>query len=519
MISRACQFERVQMMRKCLREKTGFSEVSRAAFAPWFCFSCAIFCRAHLCRAKSRFSESTRALRVQVCGPKCEILGENVWARGADLDSLGENVRCQSSVVPCNATVRQTHPFTRSPLRPLPHGRGSANRLPPSAFPFPPSAFFSLLLSPHRLPSAFQTNYNDTAYPGEDFLNARPFTISCLTVGLLIALRVAVGWHFFQEGLSHKNDPKWSSEGFLRQAKGPLAPLYKGRLPDFHGWDRNLVVPFEKVKEGDDSIAAGGSPESEAGADKQNAPPKPQDSSVYGKWYADTVRDWTQRRQEIANFYHFSDEQLKATDVLLDRYSDRLKDLLAGYESDIRAYRHGLNRNQEMAAEPGSDAIPNLNARLAKRAANPTGEPGVTNYVATTPADWRGDAEALEKSLEKEIAAVATADQSKLGPLVENTTELKKIDTAVIWTLIIGGACLVVGLFTRLSAVVLALFLASVMASQPPWVAGAMTTVFNYQLVEFIALLVLASSRVGRWGGLDFFVHHLLLRPFRRTGA
>jgi hypothetical protein len=63
--------------------------------------------------------------------------------------------------------------------------------------------------------------------------------------------------------------------------------------------------------------------------------------------------------------------------------------------------------------------------------------------------------------------------------------------------------------------VVLAIFLGSVIASQPPWVAGALTTVFNYQAVEFVALLVLASSRVGRWGGLDFFIHHLFLRPFR----
>jgi uncharacterized membrane protein YphA (DoxX/SURF4 family) len=77
----------------------------------------------------------------------------------------------------------------------------------------------------------------------------------------------------------------------------------------------------------------------------------------------------------------------------------------------------------------------------------------------------------------------------------------------------VGGACLVVGLFTRLSALVLALFLVSVIASQPPWIPGTIDT--YYQGAELAGLLVLATSHVGRWGGLDFFVHHLLLRPFR----
>ena len=94
-------------------------------------------------------------------------------------------------------------------------------------------------------------------------------------------------------------------------------------------------------------------------------------------------------------------------------------------------------------------------------------------------------------------------------------SDLKRIDTAITWLLIVGGGLLVVGLFTRLSAVVLALFLLTVMATQPPWIAGTVET--YYQGVECVALLVLATSPAGRWAGLDFFVHHVLLRPFRRA--
>ena len=53
------------------------------------------------------------------------------------------------------------------------------------------------------------------------------------------------------------------------------------------------------------------------------------------------------------------------------------------------------------------------------------------------------------------------------------------------------------------------------MMSQPPWVPGAITTLFPYQLVEMLALLTLATTAVGRWGGLDFFVHFLITAPFR----
>ncbi len=100
--------------------------------------------------------------------------------------------------------------------------------------------------------------------------------------------------------------------------------------------------------------------------------------------------------------------------------------------------------------------------------------------------------------------------------MAEVRSELKKIDTAIVWLLIVGGGLLMIGLFTRLSALALALFLMTVMATQPPWVPGAVTTVLNYQSVELVSLLALATSPVGRWAGLDFFVHYVLLRPFRR---
>ncbi len=345
-------------------------------------------------------------------------------------------------------------------------------------------------------------------------MNPRPFTVGLLTVLLMVALRVGIGWHFFQEGLAHKNDPKWTSEGFLRQAKGPLAEFYRQRLPSFHGWDERLMTPIS----GDAAPAAAeagesGGENSPAELAKQKA--KPENSPVVGTWYSAAVRDWANRRKEIADYYAFGDEQMKQSDELLKNYSDRLGNLLLGYEADIRGYRHALDRNHDLAAEAGANNIPNRMARVEKREKNPLGEQGAT--IDTSPAEWRKEAEALEAAFEKDVDGLATDALRKLGPMPRTQTDLKKFDTILPWVLLVGGACLVAGLFTRLAALVCALFLGSVILSQPPWIPGSITMLFNYQLVEFIALLVLASSHVGRWGGLDFFVHHILLRPFRST--
>ena len=81
------------------------------------------------------------------------------------------------------------------------------------------------------------------------------------------------------------------------------------------------------------------------------------------------------------------------------------------------------------------------------------------------------------------------------------------------------GLCLLVGLFTRLAAVVGALFLLSVMATQPPWVPGAETTYFYYQLVEFAAMMLLAAAAAGRVAGLDFILHGLWSKCCGTKGA
>jgi len=44
----------------------------------------------------------------------------------------------------------------------------------------------------------------------------------------ITAMRVVVGWHFLYEGIAKLTAPSWSAAGYLKQARGPFAELFKG---------------------------------------------------------------------------------------------------------------------------------------------------------------------------------------------------------------------------------------------------------------------------------------------------
>jgi uncharacterized membrane protein YphA (DoxX/SURF4 family) len=166
-----------------------------------------------------------------------------------------------------------------------------------------------------------------------------------------------------------------------------------------------------------------------------------------------------------------------------------------------------------MQATPGGGDIPFIKARAAVVQKNPVGEVGLagtSSVIGSPPPAWQADAKEIESLWRLRLADLLTADQHKLGEQTPETAKLHKIDSLVIWGLIAVGACLIVGLFTRLAALAGAVFLLSIILTQPPWVSGTVDT-YN-QVVEMLALLALATTTVGRWAGLDYFIH-LLLKP------
>jgi uncharacterized membrane protein YphA (DoxX/SURF4 family) len=115
----------------------------------------------------------------------------------------------------------------------------------------------------------------------------------------------------------------------------------------------------------------------------------------------------------------------------------------------------------------------------------------------------------------------------ELGPFTPSSkpwewTRIEQLAFLLTWALFGIGLCLMLGLFTRPAALAGAGFMLFVVMSQPsypgvypldpPQLGHALLV--NKDFVEMVALLVIASTCLGRWTGLDFFIHKYLVKPF-----
>ncbi len=115
-----------------------------------------------------------------------------------------------------------------------------------------------------------------------------------------------------------------------------------------------------------------------------------------------------------------------------------------------------------------------------------------------------------------------TPEQWAKGPMPGERSATQLIDLMNMWGLTIIGACLIVGLFTRFAAVCGAVLLTMYYLSFPPWpgvienpMAEGHYLIVNKNLIEIIALLMLATSGVGRWLGVDAFIRAMTVRAAR----
>ena len=132
-----------------------------------------------------------------------------------------------------------------------------------------------------------------------------------------------------------------------------------------------------------------------------------------------------------------------------------------------------------------------------------------------------GPVKALENELTSEAKKLLTADQKANGPVSLPLTQLRRIDVMTMWALVILGALLILGLFSRLAAVGAALLLLSFYLAFPPWpgvidfietLGPEHSFIVDKNLIEVVALLGIAAMPTGRWIGLDALVRRFILR-------
>ena len=118
---------------------------------------------------------------------------------------------------------------------------------------------------------------------------------------------------------------------------------------------------------------------------------------------------------------------------------------------------------------------------------------------------------AKTQSLRDSLNALATPEQiAAAGKFVTPMSQLDIMNKVVTYGVWLIGLCLILGLFTRLSALGAALFLLNIYLCIPPWPGLPESPkweghyyIVDKNMVEMLACLALACLPTGQWIGLD----------------
>jgi len=323
-----------------------------------------------------------------------------------------------------------------------------------------------------------------------------------------VLLRIAIGWHFLTEGLEkyestiHGGKP-FSAEVYLRNANGPLAPYFRGMLPDANG-----LALLDPVR-----LKAG--------------------------WAAEVDR--------IGRHYGFNETQELEAKKLLEQSETWADYWFNNHDNDDlrRKYYRDLRAVQAVERDPNAMSYERERAWEGRTALN------IDRKTVTTPLIDQSNA------LEAAVVGLATAEQKQallgrydfgfirrsLAPLgldddfdawrVQRasyrppSTSLDFVNSMTTYGLILIGACLILGLFTPFASLCAVAFLAMIYLSMPPWPgtppnpkAEGHYWIVNKNLIELIACLLIATTASGHWFGLDalFFGARRRRRLARRFG-
>jgi uncharacterized membrane protein YphA (DoxX/SURF4 family) len=270
-----------------------------------------------------------------------------------------------------------------------------------------------------------------------------------------VALRIGIGLHFYFEGVGKLREPQPFSAGFLLNAKGHLAPVYRSMV-----WDADGLARL-------DAEAAS--------------------------------RIWDHYRQRAASAYGWTAEQAAQAQRIYDSRRAQLQSWIDLHESDIAEYQRGLERRDRYWTQSDRMQVAGLRSQVD----------ALERELAAQRRRLVAPIDRLWESYVRDLRSVAAMRGEAAGlPPIDKPGrrfgDSETIDEVVRYFDIAVGACLILGLFARPAAILGALFLCGVMASQWPGSPGAVP--IWPQLIEMLSLLVLAATGAGRFAGLDFLL-------------
>ncbi len=330
--------------------------------------------------------------------------------------------------------------------------------------------------------------------------NCPKFKIGFCAVILIVLLRIAIGWHYFYEGV-HKFDPAadFTAKGFLGMAKGPAAPLFYMMVPDLDGVQRLEIATIDSIETS--GTNAGKPAKKKSFVVYENA--WKAYYAEYSKHYAKTLADRPDLKKQVDEVYL--------------RYLASLHGGAADIESDVNGFKESLKRYEEMKAGQPNDAAFEQQRRWE----------AMMKYRGEAD-KWIGMLDGMSQGLESDLARIMNPQMAgKSGDIVTRPEmglipnpimprQLDVLDLTVSVALTAIGFCMMIGFCNRLACLGGAAFLVNVILTTwpvpgvyPPLPSAVGNFLFvSKDVVELVAMLFLASIPAGRWAGLDYFLWH-----------
>lgn len=377
-----------------------------------------------------------------------------------------------------------------------------------------------------------------------------------LRVLFLLGLRLAIGWHFLFEGLhkihtweigpSETNKP-FSSEMYFKVAPGPfgarmrkefdtgepvedklkgakeLTPKQLEGMPFQH---QAAMCPLPIAKQIDDlyiehadEIVKG--IQADADAEMKAADAAEAKALAAAKTEAEKAKIKADADKERAAAKEKHDTAAGAI-ILQRKEGVKQKYALWAYGVTTRDTKlKGFATEVPMSGQQRLAYIEVLRKRTVEEEEKlKTGMGNGFGIEQKRAAELRMDLMTAQTDLVKDIDAFVLEMKKELfgsaklpDPPAPEVTEVQKMDRFTMWFLVITGGCIMAGLFTRIACLAGCGFLLLTYLTHPPfpWYPLPPNTegnpVFiNKNVIEGLALLVLATFPTGRWLGLDALI-------------
>jgi uncharacterized membrane protein YphA (DoxX/SURF4 family) len=287
----------------------------------------------------------------------------------------------------------------------------------------------------------------------------------------LVLLRIAIGWHFLNEGLEKYNSTRrggkpFTAEPYLRAANGPLGTYFRNLVPDVNGLETLDPARLKAAWTADVDRIMG--------------------HFNFAKEQRDKGYEELRKAEEYADIW-FSDKEMKEKK---EKYFHDLRGVMA-----VESNREALSYQRERAADQ-------------------------RRKLDTERKELLADLVARGNDLRAKVVGLATKEQlASDGPYVPPPSSLDTINALTTFGLLAMGVCLIAGLFGSLPPLAAAVFLGQIYLSTPPWPGlpqSPMTEghywIVNKNLIEMLACLVLVFIPTSSWVGLDPLIFGWMFR-------